>query len=118
LDERPRSPNPSRRGHRAGDKASEETAPNRTVVALRYEPTDAQTAPKVVASGRGWVAERILELAFEHGVKVREDADLAEVLAAIDIDSEIPVEAFVAVAEILRYVYAANGTKPPRIPSR
>jgi len=38
---------------------------------------------------------------------------LAEMLAAVDIDSEIPVEAFLAVAEILRYVYAANCSKPP-----
>ena len=42
------------------------------------------------------------------GVRVREDADLAEMLAAADIDTEIPVEAFIAVAEILRFVYAAN----------
>ena len=83
--------------------------------ALRYEPRVAQSAPVVVASGRGALAEKILDVAFAHGVKVREDADLAEILAAVDIDSEIPVEAFVAVAEILRYVYAANGTKPPEI---
>lgn len=65
-------------------------------------------APKVIAAGRGTVAEQILALAFAHGIKVREDADLAELLSAIDIDSEIPVEAFTAVAEILRYVYLAN----------
>ncbi len=75
-------------------------------------------APKVVAAGRGTVAEQILALAFAHGIKVREDADLAELLSAIDIDSEIPVEAFTAVAEILRYVYLANaeagsGEVPP-----
>lgn len=88
-------------------------SPERTAVALRYQPVDAHSAPKVVASGRGWAAERILEVAFAHGVKVREDADLAEILAAVDLDEEIPVEAFIAVAEILRYVYAANGTQPP-----
>lgn len=90
----------------------------RTAVALRYRPVDDRTAPKVVASGRGWVAERILEAAFAHGIRVREDADLAEILAAVDLDEEIPVEAFIAVAEILRYVYAANGTQPPEVPSR
>lgn len=87
----------------------------RTAVAIRYQPVDSSSAPKVVASGRGWVAERILEAAFAHGVRVREDADLAEILAAVDLDEEIPVEAFVAVAEILRYVYAANGTQPPEV---
>ena len=43
-------------------------------------------------------------------------AYLAELLVAVDLDTEIPVEAFIAVAEILRYVYAANGTAPPEIP--
>lgn len=90
----------------------------RTAVALRYEPVDESTAPKVVASGHGWIAEKILEAAFAHGIKVREDADLAEILAAVDLDEEIPVEAFIAVAEILRYVYAANGTQPPEAPSQ
>jgi flagellar biosynthesis protein len=66
--------------------------------------------PRIVATGRGAVAEQILELAFANGVKVREDADLAEILAAIDLDSEIPVEAIAAVAEILAYVYRANRT--------
>ncbi len=96
--------------------ANQDTAdapPHQTAVAVQYSPTDAFSAPTVVASGRGWVAEKILEIAFAHGVKVREDADLAEVLAAVDLDNDIPVEAFVAVAEILRYVYAANGTTPP-----
>ena len=65
-------------------------------------------APKVVAGGRGRVAEQILQIAFEHGIKVREDADLAQLLSAIDIDDEIPLEAFAAVAEILVYVYQAN----------
>jgi flagellar biosynthesis protein len=90
---------------------------DRTAVAIRYQPADEDSAPKVVASGRGWIAEKILEVAFAHGIKVREDADLAEVLAAVDLDEEIPVEAFIAVAEILRYVYAANGAQPPEVPS-
>lgn len=87
----------------------------RTAVAIRYEPVDEYSAPKVVATGRGWIAEKILEVAFAHGVKVREDADLAEILTAVDLDEEIPVEAFIAVAEILRYVYAANGKQPPEV---
>lgn len=87
--------------------------PRRPVaVALSYE-LGAPGLPKVVASGRGHVAEQILELAFANGVKVREDADLVEILAALDLDSEIPVEAIVAVAEILSHVYRANGKLPP-----
>ncbi len=64
--------------------------------------------PKIVASGRGVLAEQILKLAFENNVKVREDADLAELLATLDIDHEIPPEAIVAVAEILARVFEAN----------
>lgn len=77
-------------------------------VALAYDPAEAD-APRVVASGRGAQAERILQLAFASGVKVREDADLAEILAAVDVDSIIPVEAFTAVAEILSYIYRQQG---------
>ncbi|TVS00337.1 MAG: flagellar protein FhlB [Rhodospirillales bacterium] len=83
----------------------------KVAVALTYDPENDQ-APRVVAGGRGAVAEQILNVAFAHGVNVREDADLAEVLAAVDIDSEIPVTAFVAVAEVLAYVYRANGRLP------
>lgn len=90
--------------------------PQRPVaVALKYEWGD-KALPKVVATGRGTVAEQILELAFANGVKVREDSDLVEILSAVDVDSEIPVEAIVAVAEILARVYRANGTLPPPLP--
>jgi flagellar biosynthesis protein len=64
----------------------------------------------VVASGRGALAEQILQIAFERGVKVRNDADLAEILATIEVESEIPLEALAAVAEILSYVYRTQST--------
>lgn len=80
-------------------------------VALDYDP-DKDRAPKVRAGGRGEIAEQILEIAFANGIKVREDADLAELLSSIDLESEIPTEAFPAVAEILIYVYRANGNWP------
>jgi flagellar biosynthesis protein len=96
-------------------KGSGSAGTDRTAVALRYDPVHSHSAPQVVASGRGWLAEKIMEVAAAHGITVREDADLAEILAAVDIDQDIPVEAFVAVAEILRYVYAANGTNPPEV---
>ena len=85
-------------------------------VALAFDP-QAADAPKVVASGRGFIAEQILQFAFAHGVKVRTDPDLAQVLAAVDLDTVIPVEAFMAVAEILAYVYRANGRQPPDTPA-
>tara|TARA_R110002072_G_scaffold127626_3_gene265036 strand:+ start:179 stop:568 length:390 start_codon:yes stop_codon:yes gene_type:complete len=64
--------------------------------------------PTVVAGGRGRLAEQILQIAFANGIKVREDADLAQLLATVDMEEEIPVEAFAAVAEILIYLYRAN----------
>jgi flagellar biosynthesis protein len=66
--------------------------------------------PRVVATGRGPVAEQILSIAFEKGVPVREDSDLAQILAAVELDAEIPIDALAAVAEILSYVYRANRT--------
>ena len=77
-------------------------------IALHYDQA-ADAAPRIVAAGHGAIAEHILALAFANGVKVREDADLAEILAAVEVDAEIPLEAFTAVAEILAYVHRANG---------
>ena len=76
-------------------------------VALEHE-RRSDRPPKVVAGGRGRIAEQILAIAFAQGVPVREDADLAQLLTSIDIDSEIPAEVFAAVAEILTYVYQVN----------
>ena len=76
-------------------------------IALDHDPAG-QHAPRVVAKGRGAVAEQILQIAFDRGVKVRSDADLAEILGAVELDSEIPLEALAAVAEILSYVYRAQ----------
>ncbi len=87
----------------------------RIAVALGQQPGDARGAlPSLVASGRGALAEQILSLAFASGVKVREDADLAQLLATLDLDTPIPPEACVAVAEILGKVYEANRTLMPQ----
>jgi flagellar biosynthesis protein len=82
-------------------------------IALDAKGRDGSTRPKsprVVATGRGPVAEQILAIAFEKGVPVREDSDLAQILAAVELDAEIPIDALAAVAEILSYVYRANRT--------
>jgi flagellar biosynthesis protein len=81
-------------------------------VALANEP-GREARPRVVASGRGTVAEQILQVAFANNIRVREDADLVEVLSAVDVDAEIPLEAMATVAEILAYVYRANGVVSP-----
>ncbi|RCK29695.1 flagellar biosynthesis protein FlhB [Thalassospira xiamenensis] len=76
-------------------------------VALSYA-HGRDNAPILSAKGEGSVAEQILQLAFANGIKVRKDSDLAEILMAVDVDSEIPLEAFAAVAEILNYIYRIN----------
>jgi flagellar biosynthesis protein len=88
--------------------------PDQIAVALSYAGIE-DTAPEILASGRGAIAEQILQIAFEQGVRVREDADLAQVLGLLDVGEEIPVEAFAAVAEILAYVYRANGEDMPGV---
>lgn len=77
-------------------------------VALRYD-RDGAGAPEVVAKGRGEVAEAILAAAHRHGVPVREDGDLLELLSACDLGDEIPVELFEVVAELLSFLYRLNG---------
>jgi flagellar biosynthesis protein len=73
-------------------------------VALNFDPGSRST-PGVSASGKGALARRIVDLAFEHGVKVREDADLVEILMKLEIGDTIPAVAFAAIAEILVHVY-------------
>ena len=84
----------------------------KTAVALK-DSMGGQKVPRLAAAGRGTIAEKILQLAFENGIDVREDSDLAELLATIELDSPIPSEAFMAVGEILSYVYRANGKPNP-----
>ncbi|NLX76859.1 MAG: flagellar biogenesis protein [Clostridiaceae bacterium] len=71
--------------------------------ALSYSP-DRDRAPKVVASGKGVIAEKIIEKAREEKIPVVEDSDLASELSVLDTGSEIPVELYEVVAEILAFV--------------
>ena len=73
------------------------------MTALRYE---GEGAPKVVATGKGHVAERILAAAQEAGVPVREDPELAAALTALSLGQEVPEELWLAVAEVLAWAYA------------
>jgi flagellar biosynthesis protein len=89
------------------EPATPKATANRQAVAVAVNAAHGAT-PKVTAAGRGELAEQILALAFAKGIKVREDADLAEMLAALELDTPIPGEAIIAVAEILAKVYEAN----------
>lgn len=83
-----------------------------TAVALK-DNKGKKDIPYITAAGRGKIAEKIIQLAHDNDIKIREDSDLAEMLAKIELDSPIPSEAFVAVAEILSYIYKANGQPNP-----
>lgn len=76
-------------------------------VALGYD-QEKHSAPVVLAKGQGPIAEKIIQIALDEGIEIRQDADLLQILKAVDIDAEIPVEAFAAVAEIISYVYQQN----------
>jgi flagellar biosynthesis protein len=81
-------------------------------VALRYR-HDRDAAPRVTAKGSGRVAEKIIELAKLHGIPVKDDPDLIEVLSKLDIEEEIPPNVYIAVAELLAFVYSMNRKKQP-----
>lgn len=85
--------------------ASEEKkqTPPKKAVALHYD-SERDTAPRVVASGRGVVADKILSLAKESGVPMHEDRALVETLLAFEIGKEIPAELYQVVAEVLAFV--------------
>lgn len=75
-------------------------------VALSYKPETEE--PKVVAKGRGRVAEKILQKAQEHGVPIQEDPSLVEVLSTLELEQQIPVELYELVAEVLTFVYQSD----------
>lgn len=81
--------------------------PVQKAVALGYD-LKSDPAPKVLATGEGLIAEQIIKLAEEHGIHIHTDANLVEVLAALELDEFIPLEAYAAVAEVLSYLYKQN----------
>lgn len=79
--------------------------PNRTAIALEYNPNESE-APKVVATGKGLIADKIVEQAKEADVPVHKDSKLAGTLSKLEIGDMIPPELYEAVAEILVFVDA------------
>ena len=81
--------------------------PAQKAVALRYIPALDQ-APKVTAKGSGLLAQKIIELAQKHGIPIKEDPVLIQILSQLDFYQEIPPSIYVVVAEILAFVYSVN----------
>jgi flagellar biosynthesis protein len=79
----------------------------KSAVALKYQ-VETDSVPKVAAKGEGLVAERIIELARENQVPIKEDPDLVQILSQVDINKEIPPSVYKVVAELLAFVYKLN----------
>jgi flagellar biosynthesis protein len=77
------------------------------VVALKYE-RGKDPAPRVTAKGRGFVAEKILAIAREHNIPVKQDKLLLDALYKLDINEEIPEDLYRVIAEVLAFVYRMN----------
>ena len=90
-----------------GIKMSKRRSDRKGAVALRYEP-EKRASPYVTALGQGLVAERLIEEAKRHGVPIRENPDLVQILMQLDLGQEIPPTLYQAVAETLIFVYRLN----------
>ncbi len=84
--------------------------PPKKAVALKYD-RQKDGAPKVTAKGQGLVAQKIIDLAKEHDIPIKDDPDLIEVLSSLEINQEVPSEIYVAVAELLAFVYSMNSNR-------
>ncbi len=80
---------------------------NTIAAAIKYD-DKRDAAPKLTAKGRGSIAEKIIKLAMEHNIPIREDPALVQILSRLDIDEQIPPEIYKAIAEILAFVYSVN----------
>jgi len=74
-------------------------------VALKYD-LDKDKAPWIIASGKGEIAEKIIETAKEHKIPIQKDQDVVEVLAYLNIGDEVPPELYEVIAEILSFIYS------------
>ena len=91
-----------------------EALAEKKAVALKYD-MEKNSAPKVVAKGRGHVAENILEAARKGKVPVYQNKSLVNMLMALELDKEIPTELYTTVAEILAYVYRIDQRRKDKL---
>jgi len=87
----------------------DKSTPPPSAVALAYHGGDA--APRVVAKGRGLIAEQIIEKAREHGVAVHESKELLSLLMQVELDDHIPPALYRAVAELLAWLYRVEAAQ-------
>jgi flagellar biosynthesis protein len=75
--------------------------------ALKYDPSK-NHAPQIIAKGQNDIAEKIIAIAKENGILIKQDKDLAEVLNALELEDHIPVEIYAIIAEIFAALYQIN----------
>jgi len=73
-------------------------------VALKYD-AQKNTAPELVAKGEGESAKNIIKIATQHGVPIKKDEDLVEILSKVELNQEVPAEMYKAVAEVFSFIY-------------
>lgn len=83
-------------------------------VALAYTPGD--SAPRVVAKGRGLIAEAIIARARENDIYVHQSAEMVALLMQVDLDDRIPPQLYLAVAELLAWLYRVEKRSLPATP--
>jgi flagellar biosynthesis protein len=88
--------------------------PDRSAVSLRYD-NRVNKSPVVTAKGKGLIADKIIALAKENNVPIKEDPDLVHLLSKVDLNSEIPASLYHVVAELLSFVYRLNGEYSSKI---
>jgi flagellar biosynthesis protein len=86
----------------------------KTAAALQYK-AGKDSAPRLVAKGKGWMAEKIIQTAREHNIPLKEDPHLVEILSNLDLYEEIPPDLYKAVAEILIFIYKMNNKVLPKL---
>ena len=84
---------------------------------LKYD-AKKDRAPQLAAKGRGMIAEKIIEIALRHGIPIRKDPALVQVLSKLEIDETIPQELYQVVAEVLAFVYRMNEARRQASSSR
>ncbi len=94
-----------------------ENIADKQAVALKYD-AQKDTAPRVIAKGKGHTAEHILEAAQKNSVPVYQNKTLVNMLMALDIDREIPPELYKAIAEVMAYVYKMDKAKGRELEAR
>ena len=85
----------------------------KTAVALRYD-SDLEAAPRIIATGKGYIADKIIEIAQQENVPIHRDDAVARTLSKLDFGDTIPPELYEVVSKILIYVDRVDGLKGKR----